>query len=153
MNHIKKRIHRNQERGFAAVEFTIILPFLLLLILVTGEFGRLLYQYTAFNNTIRNATRYLMSNARLATGVVSITTELEDNVIQLIAYGDLTSTTAILPNLPASTVTISVSGDFVTLAVSYPWQPIFTNSLPAFGFGPDFDLSFPLTSTYTMRAL
>ncbi|GIC79615.1 TadE/TadG family type IV pilus assembly protein [Moritella sp. F3] len=145
--------HKKQQTGLATVEFTIIVPFLLLFIFATAEFGRLLYQYTALNNTIRNANRYLMTNARLATGIVSVSPEVEADIEKLITYGDLTSTTELLPNLSASVITITTSGDFVTLNVSYPWQPIFATSLSTFGFGNDIDLSFPLISTYTMRAL
>jgi len=144
---------RGKSEGFATVELTMILPFLFLFIFATSEFGRLLYQYTALNNTIRNATRYLMTNARLATGVVSISADVEADVIKLIAYGDLTSSTELLPNLSSSSITISVDGDFVTLNVSYPWQPIFLDTLSTFGLGNNLDISFPLVSTYTMRAL
>lgn len=145
--------HKDKSNGFATIEFTIILPFLLLFIFATAEFGRLLYQYTALNNTIRNANRYLMSNARLATGVVSISADVAIDVTKLITYGDLTSTTELLPNLSLSTISMTVSGDFVTLNVSYPWQPIFADTFSVFGFGNSMDMSFPLVSTYTMRAL
>lgn len=139
------------ERGFAAIELTVILPFLLLLIFATAEFGRMLYQYNALNKTVRNASRYLTENVDIDTGVQIVTTEVQANVENFIKYGALNSSTELLPNLTASTVTISLSGKFVTLNVSYPWQPLFADMFSSFGLGNDINVGFPLVSIYTMR--
>jgi hypothetical protein len=140
------------EQGFAAIEFTMILPFLLLLIFATAEFGRLLYQYNALNKTVRNASRYLAGNAKLGTGIYEIKQGIETKVITYIKYGGPNSVTPLLPNLAASTIDLSLSGEFVTINVSYPWQPLFSDTFTSFGLGNDIDISFPLVSTYTMRA-
>jgi len=142
----------NKEQGFAAIEFTMILPFLLLLIFATAEFGRVLYQYNALNKTVRSASRYLAANAKLGTGVYEIKADIETKVTAYIQYGGPNSATPLLPNLTSSTIDLSLSGEFVTISVSYPWQPIFSDMFTSFGFGSDIDMSFPLVSTYTMRA-
>jgi len=139
------------ENGFAAIELTIILPFLLLLIFATAEFGRMLYQYNALNKTVRNASRYLTEKVEFDTGVEVITTEVQLNVENHIKYGALNSNIELLPNLAASTINLSLSGDFVTVQISYPWQPLFADMFSTFGLGNDLDISFPLVSTYTMR--
>ena len=139
------------ENGFAAIELTIILPFLLLLIFATAEFGRMLYQYNALNKTVRNASRYLTEKVEFDTGVEVITTEVQLNVENHIKYGALNSNIELLPNLAASTINLSLSGDFVTVQISYPWQPLFADMFSTFGLGNDLDFSFPLVSTYTMR--
>lgn len=149
---VRKINHRKQD-GFAAIELTMILPFMLLLIFCTAEFGRLLYQYNALNKTVRSASRYLAANAELGTtGVFEIESDIETNVISYIQYGGPNSTTPLLPNLTASTVDLSVTGHFVTINVSYPWQPLFADMFTTFSLGNDIDISFPLVSTYTMRA-
>jgi len=139
------------ENGFAAIELTIILPFLLLLIFATAEFGRMLYQYNALNKTVRNASRYLTEKVEFDTGVEVITTEVQLNVENHIKYGALNSNIELLPNLAASTINLSLSGDFVTVQISYPWQPLFADMFSTFGLGNNIDISFPLVSTYTMR--
>lgn len=150
----KKFSRRSTQNGIAAIEFTIMLPFLLLMIFATAEFGRMLYQYNALNTSVRDATRYLISNASPGTtGLISVTTQVQSNVEKLVKYGDLNTSAPLLPNLEASTITLTINGEFLTINVSYPWQPIFFNSLPTFGQGSNIDLSFPLVSTYTMRAL
>lgn len=152
-NSIKNgRTTNSKQQGFAAVELTIILPFLLLLIFATAEFGRLLYQYNALNKTVRNASRYLAGNSILGTGVYEIKPDIEAKVNTYIKYGVLSSLSPQLPNLASSTIDLSLSGQFVTISVSYPWQPLFGDMFTSFGMGNDIDISFPLVSTYTMRA-
>ena len=142
----------HKEQGFAAIELTIILPFLLLIIFATSEFGRLLYQYNALNKTVRNASRYLAGNAKLGTGVYEIRPGVATKVTTYIKYGGPGSVTPLLPNLTSSTIDLSLSGEFVTISVSYPWQPLVSDMFTSFGLGNDIDMILPLVSTYTMRA-
>jgi Flp pilus assembly protein TadG len=50
---------RKMQRGTAIVEFALMIPFLLLLTVITTEFGRALYQYNSIVKTVRDAARYL----------------------------------------------------------------------------------------------
>ena len=152
-----------KQQGLAAIELTIILPFILLLIFATAEFGRMLYQYNALNKSVRDAARYVSNWARpIESPVLEINDEIALNAKNLILYGYIVSDepgTPLLPNLSADDITISDSDPFITIRVNYHWQPIFSDSvstsdtLSTFGFGNDIDLSFPLVATYTMRAL
>lgn len=145
---------KQNQKGLAAIEMTLILPVMLLLLFATAEFSRLLYQYNALTQVVREASRYLMSNARPdSTNIIDIKAQIMGNATAMLTYGDLNSSAQVLPNLAAATVSISVSGEFITLTVSYPWQPIFASTLPSFVSSTSFDLSFPLVTTYTMRAL
>jgi len=151
---IRKVTNITKQRGLAAIEFTMVLPFLLLLIFACAEFGRLMFQYNALNKTVRDASRYLTANAKLGdTDLVNIKDAVALDVKRLIRYGQSNSSTMLLPNLQDEDISFNVSGDFITITVTYDWQPIFSDSLTTFGFGNDIDLSFPMVSTYTMRAL
>lgn len=143
-----------KQRGLAAIEFTMVLPFLLLLIFACAEFGRLMFQYNALNKTVRDASRYLTANAKLGdTDLINIKDAVALDVKKLIRYGQSNSSTMLLPNLQDDDISFSVSGDFITITVTYDWQPIFSDTFTTFGLGDDIDLSFPMVSTYTMRAL
>lgn len=48
-----------RQRGTAIVEFALILPLLLLLTMITTEFGRAIYQYNTIVKSLHSATRYL----------------------------------------------------------------------------------------------
>lgn len=50
---------RIQHRGVAALEFTLLLPFLLILTFATTELGRAFYQYNTLTKSVRDGARYL----------------------------------------------------------------------------------------------
>jgi TadE-like protein len=62
-NHMKKlRLHQNQKsfgfRAQAIVEFAIVLPILMMILVGILEFGRMVLIYSAVTNASRNAVRY-----------------------------------------------------------------------------------------------
>jgi len=60
---------KTRQGGVAIVEFALILPLLLLLTMITTEFGRAIYQYNAIVKSVRGAARYLSvqtPNTRIA---------------------------------------------------------------------------------------
>jgi hypothetical protein len=48
-----------RQNGVALVEFALILPMLLLLTLITVEFGRAIWQYNTLTKSVRDTARYL----------------------------------------------------------------------------------------------
>lgn len=48
-----------KQHGVALVEFALILPFLLVLSIVTFELGRAIWQYNTLTKSVRDAARYL----------------------------------------------------------------------------------------------
>ncbi len=57
-----------RQRGLAMVEFAISAPVILLLMFGTFEFGRLMTQYSALNDGVRNAARYMSGKALSGSG-------------------------------------------------------------------------------------
>ena len=145
------KLKQNQQ-GVAVIEVTLVLPILCLLCFATVEFGRMLYQYNALTKAVRDASRYIISHSRNGTTIIDINELTRSNATALLTYGDVNSanTLQLLPNLAETTINIDVNGEFITLTASYPWQPIWGDSLPAFVNDTSFDLSFPLVATYTM---
>jgi len=154
MTTFKRNISANirKQKGLAAIEFTMVLPFLLVLIFACAEFGRLMFQYNALNKTVRDASRYL-NTTHGSNGAISISATTSAEVKNLIRYGQSVSSITLLPNLNDDDISFTINGDFITITVIYDWQPIFSDTFTTFGLGNDIDLSFPMVSTYTMRAL
>jgi hypothetical protein len=50
---------RKNQRGVAIIEFALIAPLLLLLAMITIDYGRALYQYNTLTKSVRDAARYL----------------------------------------------------------------------------------------------
>lgn len=53
----------SRQGGAALVELALVLPLLMLLTLITTEFGRAMYQYNTITKSVRDAVRYLSVQA------------------------------------------------------------------------------------------
>jgi Flp pilus assembly protein TadG len=142
------------QRGIAMVEFVIVLPILLMLVLATAEFGRAFMQYSTLTKSIRDAGRYAAANAlKGSTSVVQITAALSTATSNLVVYGNVAGTgTALLPGLTPGNVSLtSTTPGTVVVSATYAYAPIFS-SLPLFALG-SLSTGHALSAAVTMRAL
>lgn len=147
--------YRRQD-GVAAVELTIALPVLLLLIVGVTELGRALVRYNALTKTVHDGARYAAAYALLGTtGMVNIDAQLLNEVRNVVVYGNKSGAgTAVLAGLqPAQVQVVDVGGDEVRVDVAYPYQPLFGAVLPDFGLGSSPQMSFVMQASVSMRAL
>ena len=87
---------KTRQKGTAIVEFALILPLLLLLTMITTEFGRAIYQYNTIVKSLRNTTRYLS----LQTPNTKIT-----EAKNLVVFGNIAGTgPALVPGLTLAQV-------------------------------------------------
>jgi len=152
-----------RQRGIMMVEFIIVAPILLLLLLGISEFGRALYQYNTLTKSVRDGARYLAANAVVgSTSTIVIDSTDISETTNLVIYGNTAgSGTEKLPGLSASNITVSCLGggtacpgvEHIVVAARYPYQSIMGATLATFGYGADVSLGITLTSTMTMRAL
>jgi Flp pilus assembly protein TadG len=146
-----------EQSGIAIVEFVIVLPLLLLLMLGTAEFGHALFQYNTLTKAVRDSARYLAANARLgSTGVIAISSPMRTIAQNLIVYGNpVGSGSALLPGFTRDAVIIVTEGsDHIRVTAAYDYVPmLFPDSLPTFGLGSPISLNFTLKASVTMRGL
>ncbi|RTR38963.1 pilus assembly protein [Shewanella canadensis] len=158
-----------KQKGVAAVEFTILLPILLLLVIATAEFGRAIYQYSNLTRIVRDAGRYLSATAIQGTSGLDSSfsggcsgTDCDDNcndcVTQtkdLVIYGLIGGSIPLLNGLNAGDITVSGDPDtqIVTISVVYDWQPLFGEQINGFGFGDGIRLGFDFNVSYSLRAI
>lgn len=145
-----------RQRGVAMIEFAIALPVLLLLMLATAEFGRMLSQYNTLTKAVRDGVRYAASTAEAgSTGIVAITPAIATAVANLVATGNVAgSGTPILPGLTAADVTVTDAGNgYVSVSATYAYEPLLGATLPTFGFGNPVSLTLSLNAASVMRAL
>ncbi|MNF49739.1 TadE-like protein [compost metagenome] len=156
--HAFKRAQNQQ--GLALVEFTLVLPLLLLLLLALGEFGRMLYQYNVLLQASRDADRFVAGQAWNSTaGAVVLGGTLTTQTKNVAVYGVPVQTgTAVLSGLTTANVVVAAVGtDHVRVTITYNFCPVIgagncVGSMPGF-FGNAFSLSIPLVATTVMRAL
>ena len=149
------------QRGVALVEFTLVAPLLLLLLLAFGEFGRMLYQYNVLLQASRDAGRFVASQAWNGTlGTVNVSNaQLQTQTKNVAVYGVPTATgSAVVSGLTTANVQVAAVGtDHVRVTISYTFCPVIgasscTGSIPGF-FGNALPLGFQLVATTVMRAL
>ncbi len=147
---------RSRSKGVAIVEFIIVMPICLILIMATAEFGRAFMQYNTLTKSVRDGVRYVASNALMgSTGVVSINGTVQAQARNLVVYGNTAGTgTAILPGLNTGAVIVgSPGGGNVSVSVAYPYGSIFV-FVPGFFYGGNTATSgYSLQAAITMRAL
>lgn len=129
----QKSCHLKSSRGQAVVEFALVFPVFLLLILGIIEFSRIGYSYVTINNAVRSGARV----ASLGSPDNEIINTVSESA-PLFNRDNLTVT--ITPNQAART-----SGSKVTVSASYP-LPLLTPVIGQLLPNP-----FVVSSTLAMR--
>ncbi|GAA0790879.1 TadE/TadG family type IV pilus assembly protein [Marinobacterium sediminicola] len=157
-----------RQQGLAAVEMTLVLPVLLLLLLATAEIGRMLYQYNTLTKAQRSGARLLATHLNYGQqAVLNDCPTLDDPVIllpdnlmarsrNLIVYGsELGGDEPVLPGLETADVSFCEvpALNEVQVHVRYDFSPMLFNSLPTFGLGDPVNIDFTLDSSISMRVL
>ena len=153
---------RSRQRGTVMIEFMIVAPILLLLLMAISEFGHALYQYNTLTKSVRDGARYLSKNATDSTDNIEIFATDVTQTINLVVYGNTGGGgSPKVPGLTTSHVTASCMGggltcpgvEHIEVTAQWPYQSIIGASLPRFGFGADLPLGFTLRTSATMRAM
>jgi Flp pilus assembly protein TadG len=150
-----------RQRGVAIVEFTIVLPILLVLILVVAELGRAFLQFNALTRAVRDSARYVAGHALVGqtqTIDVSPTAAVYAAAQNLVVFGQIAPQATpqpLLPGLAAGDVTISnpAGTSDITVNVSYTYQPMLGAVLPGLFYGTDLATAYPLQAQVTMKVL
>ena len=130
------------ERGAELVEFAMVLPLLLLMVLGAIEFGRAYYTYHILTKALRDGARYAATSRLRIDGTwvpsdnPSVTTRTQNVVV----YGKATvsgSEPKIIPDLTTAQIIVapsvipSGSTDlYITVSAAYPYQPLFSLIIP-----------------------
>jgi len=143
-------------RGLAIVEFVIVLPICLMLMIGTAEFGRAFLQYNTLTKSVRQGARFVASQALSgSTGTISISGGLATQTQNFVVYGNINGTgSPLLPSLSSGDVSVTdAGGGNVTVSAVYSYNPIFA-FIPRFSFGGSINTTgYSLQAAVTMRAL
>ena len=146
----------NRQTGIATVEFAIVPPLLLVLLLGVTEIGRAMIRYNALTKAAQEGARYAAAYALLgSTGVVDVTPQLLTEVRNVVVFGNTAGGgRPVLGGLQTAQVNVvDLGGDQVRVDVSYPYQPLIGPVLPNLGRGSSIATSFVMQASVTMRAL
>jgi Flp pilus assembly protein TadG len=144
-------------RGVAAVEFTVTVPFLLMILLAGAELGRAFIHYTTLSYSVRQAARYVSENSYPdTTRVVQLTATTISRAQNLAVYGNILGTgNPTLPNYQTSQIqVVNAGGDNVRVVALYPYQPMLGATLPGqFYGGGSTSMRFNMQIAVTLRAI
>lgn len=126
------------ERGQSLVEYALVLPILLLLLLGIMEFGILVFNYNTIANAAREGARYGIVHCRDELDVIGIT----EAVLALTAGLDQTAL-----SIESSIIVYSIDDEAVRVEVDYEARLVSGPIIRVFG-GDD---SVPLSAVATMR--
>lgn len=135
-----KRYRRRSEAGVSLLEFTVVLPLLLLLLFGIIEMSLVLYNQAMITNAAREGARFgILFNVVGETYTPHALTEIEavvDNYLQdhLISFDDSAEWTVTTPTVGNAT------GDTLTVRVQYPYTFLVLPNL-AGAFGSDLTLA------------
>ena len=134
---------RQYQQGIAAVEFILVLPVLLILMVALSEVGSLFVQYNTLNKLVQNASRYAVTNI-YGTATTDQIAPIAD-IKNIVLYGDDSGNgTSALDTLTADDITVSHNNNFVTVTASYDYVP-FIEEIPVF--------EIPLTITISASSM
>jgi Flp pilus assembly protein TadG len=129
-------------RGQGIVEFAIIAPLLILIVLGTIDFGRVLFSWIEVQNASREATAYAISNPTDTAGI-AVHARQETSVQKQTGEGALVITTTCNRSdtkavVPCNALVVTGLGSTVTVSVSEPFTfftPIISQLFSGFSLG------------------
>lgn len=146
-----------RQDGLATVEFAIGSLVVLLLMLVSAEFGRAFYSYGALEGAVRSGARYLSTVALDPASVMDLNDEKLARTRQFVVGGDSDGGgRAVLEGLSPGDVRISQAGSgasagrYVQVSATFDYRPMIG---VVSVFGREHDLAFTMRASSTMRVL
>lgn len=147
------------QSGIALVELAIAIPAMLLIMLLTVEATRIMYQYNTLTKVVRDGSRAIASHLLRGSALTGLSNDELQTAKQLIVSGKPQGGTALLTGLSADDIsveinTLGVGGTqryYVQVSAEYDYVPLFA-SIGGNGFSPQStQLDFTLTALSSMR--
>jgi Flp pilus assembly protein TadG len=137
-----RRLPGTVRRGQSLVEFALLLPLLMLVVLGGIDFGRAMFSWIQVTNASREAAAYAAFNPN-DTGGITLRANQETNVQQQRGEGalDIAVSCARADNgdpVPCSSAFVAGLGSTITVTVSEPFTfftPLVNNLMPGFALG------------------
>ncbi len=113
-----RRQARSIARGQSMVEFVLILPVFLLLLLIAVDFGRLFFTYIQLNNIAREGAAYAAANPTVDNATLTTVAVRESNVQAQQGEGAVSATATCAPVACSNALGGTGAGNTVTVAAS-----------------------------------
>ena len=123
---LNSRFKRNSEKGAAALEFAIIVPVLLLLVLGLMDIGRLLLVNMSLLSAAQQGARVSAMTANIpdSTLASSVRGAVPNAIVQLSVLGNCTSASlqsCVAPSIPTKCAGTNTGTTSVAASISFYW--------------------------------
>lgn len=112
---------RRRSLGQSVVEFALVLPVFMLLLLIAVDFGRLFFTYIELNNIAREGAAYASANPMVDNATLTTVAVRESNVQAQRGEGAITATATCAPVDCSSALGGTGAGNRVTVGVTQPF--------------------------------
>jgi Flp pilus assembly protein TadG len=138
-----KSIQRYSNRGQALIEFALVLPLFIFMVLVFIDVGRAIFTYASLSNAVREGTRYAIVHDW--TNQAQAITDTQARVRDFSSGLD--------PAQVTPTVTPPASGNqfYITIVATYPFQPITPGLMLILGSSNTFTLQARSSALTALR--
>ena len=132
-------IHTDKkQRGLAAIEFAIVVPVMLFLMLATAEFGRVFYHYNTLTKAVQTGARYASKPLKTTNELTDLTIDgFKQDIQNFVAYGNENGTgIAVLDGLSDTNVlvTSNIANKTITIEAQYTYKFVVLSDLPFIGY-------------------
>ena len=156
---LDRQPYSKRQDGIAIVELAIALPVMVLMLLITAELSRVLYQYNTLTKLVRDGSRFAAAHTLDGSVLASPSNAELQQVKRLVVSGFPQGGEALLDGLSEDDISVSVNAigtggtrrQYVEVSAGYNYSPIFA-SLGGGGVLPDIvPFNFTLTALSSMR--
>jgi len=105
--------NRRGERGATLLEFVIVAPFFLMMLVAVAAGGHLFYTHNAMVEATRRGARYAVTQCRINETLCTDYATVEERIKKVVVYGTPTPADGqepFVPNLALSNVTVTTPG-------------------------------------------
>ena len=133
-------IHTDKkQQGLAVVEFAIVVPVMLFLMMATAEFGRVFYHYNTLTKAVQTGARYASKPLLKTSDLTNIDAAFKQRIQNFVVYGNESGAgTAVLDGLAASNTNVAISTDVanktITVEAQYNYNFVVLDDLPFIGY-------------------
>ena len=127
-----------KQHGLAAVEFAIVVPVMLFLMMATAEFGRVFYHYNTLTKAVQTGARYASKPLLKTSELTDLDTAFIQRIQNFVVYGNENGNgSAVLDGLAASTnvaISSDVANKTITVEAQYNYNFVVLDDLPFIGY-------------------
>ena len=132
------KLIKNQ-RGLAAVEFAIVLPVMVFLMLVTAEFGRVFYHYNTLTKAVQAGARYASRPLLPTNELTNLDVDFQRDIRRFVVYGNEAGEGApVLDGFTATEANVAISSSAadktITIQAAYDYSFSVLDDFPLLGF-------------------